>query len=119
MGFHSKWVSLIMQCISIVTYSVIINGEAYGCITPSRGLHQGDPFSPGLFLLCAKGLSVLVHQAARNQALNGVSICRGCPSVMHLFFANDSLLFCKANAQECNELMNIIGVYESASSQKN
>ena len=118
LGFHSKWVSLIMQCISTVSYSVIINGEAYGCITPSRGLRQGDPLPPGLFLLCVEGLFMLIHQAVRNQALNGVSICRGCPSITHLFFADDSLLFYKANVQECNELMSILGVYESASSQK-
>lgn len=57
MGFDRKWVNLIMQYISSVSYSVIISGKAYGNITPSRGLHQGDPSSPGLFLLCAEGLS--------------------------------------------------------------
>ena len=107
-----------MQCISTVSYSVIINGEAYGYITPSRGLRPGDPLSLGLFLLWAKGFSMLIHQVARHQALNGVSICRGYPSIIHIFFANDSLLFCKANVQECNELMSILGVYESALGQK-
>ena len=102
LGFNSKWVSLIMQCISTVSYSVIINSEAYGCITPTRGLRQGDPLSPRLFLLCTEGLLTLIHQAARNQALNGVSICRGCSPITHLLFSDNSLLFCKANAQECN-----------------
>lgn len=61
LGFDRKWVNLIMQCISSVSYSVIINGEAYGNISPSRDLRQGDLLSPGLFLLCVEGLSTLIH----------------------------------------------------------
>ena len=61
LGFDGKWISLIMQCISSVSYSVIINGEAYGSITPTKGLRRGDPLSPSLFLLCAEGLSALIH----------------------------------------------------------
>ena len=108
LGFDGKWISLIMQCISSVFYSIIINGEAYGSIIPTRGLRQGDPFSPGLFLFCAEGLSALIHQAARTQALHGISICRGCPIITHLFFADDNLLFCKASAQQCLELVQIL-----------
>ena len=107
-----------MQCISTVSYSVIINREAYGCITPSRGLCQGDHLPSGLFLLCAEGLFMLIHQAARNQALNGVSIYRGCLSITHLFFVDDSLLFCKATVEECANVLKILEAYERASSQK-
>lgn len=57
LGFDRKWVSLVMQYISSVSYLVIINGEAYGNITPFRVLHQGNSFSPGLFLLYVEGLS--------------------------------------------------------------
>ena len=118
MGFSHRWISLIMQCVSSVSYSVLINGEAFGTITPTRGLRQGDPLSPYLFILCADGLSALIHEAARNKLLNGISICRGCPIITHLFFADDSLLFCKANAQECRKLIDILECYEAASGQK-
>jgi len=64
LGFANKWIDLIMHCVSSVSYSVIINGEAKGNIIPSRGIRQGDPLSPCLFLLCAEGLSVLIHEAA-------------------------------------------------------
>lgn len=118
LGFDRKWVSLIIQCISSISYSMIINGEAFGNITPFRGLRQGDPFSPRFFLLCIEGLSALIHHAARNQSLNRLSIYRGCPTITHIFFADDSQLFCKANTSECMELINILNAYEKASGQK-
>ena len=118
MGFAKKWVNLIMLCISSVSYSVIINGEACGNITPSRGIRQGDPLSPYLFLLCAESFSALIHKAARDNQISGMSIGRGCPIITHLFFADDSLLFCKAKDQECQKLVDILNSYEAASGQK-
>ena len=63
MGFNEGWISLVMRCISSVSYSVIINGETFGNIVPFRGLRQGDPLLLYLFLLCAEGLSTLLHEA--------------------------------------------------------
>ena len=61
MGFYNRWRDLVIQCITLVSYLVLINGVVHGNIHPSRGLHQGDPFSPSLFLLYAEGLSTLIH----------------------------------------------------------
>ena len=118
MGFHEKWINIIMQYISTVSYSMLVNGVAYGSIIPSRGLRQGDPLSPYLFLLCADGFSSLISDVARNKMLSGISICRGCPMITHLFFADDSLLFCKASRQECQKLTEILELYEAALGQK-
>ena len=118
MGFHEKWVELIMHCITSVTYSILVNGAAYSNITPMRGLQQGDPISPYIFLLCVDDFSSLIHDVARNHKISGVSICKGCPKITHLFFADNSLLFCKANSQECQNLVNILQLYEAASGQK-
>ena len=118
MGFHEKLISLIMQCISTMSYSVIINGSVNACIHPIRGLRQGDPLSPYLFMLCADGFSSLIKDAARNQVLSGISICKGCPMVSHLFFADDSLLFCKATDRECRKLVEILELYEAVLGQK-
>ena len=101
LGFHESWICMIICCINSISYYVLINGVAYGNIIPSRGLHQGDPLSSYLFLLCADGFSFLISKAVRNQLISGLSICRGCPKITRLFFADDSLLFCKANSQEC------------------
>ena len=108
MGFHEKWVNLILHCITTVSYSILINGVAYGSIIPIRGLHQGDPISPYIFLLCTYGFSSLINNVARNQKMSGVLIYRGSPKITHLFFADDSLLFCKANSQECQNLIDIL-----------
>ena len=67
MGFNEKWINLIMNCITIVTYFVLINGVAHGYITPTRGLHQGDPISPYLFLLVSEGFTGLILEAARHK----------------------------------------------------
>jgi hypothetical protein len=60
MGFVEKWIYLIMVCVRTVTYAVLVNGVPYGQIFPSRGLCQGDPLSPYLFLLVAEGFSSLI-----------------------------------------------------------
>ena len=118
MGFHEKWIKLIMHCITSVSYSILVNSVAYGCIIPTRGLHQGYLISPYIFLLCTDGFSSLINNTARDQRISGVSICRGCPKITHLFFTDDCLLFCKANSQECQNLIDILQLYEAASGQK-
>ena len=96
----------------------LINGVAYDSIIPTRGLCQGDPISPYIFLLCADGFSSLINDVARNQKISGVPICKGSPKITHLFFTDDSLLFCKANLQECQNLIDILQLYEAALGQK-
>ena len=79
MGFGEKWVKLIMECISTVSYSILVNGEPKGDIKPSRGIRQGDPLSPYLFLLCSKGLNRMLQAAAREDEIKGFSLCRNGP----------------------------------------
>ena len=118
LGFNDKYIGLIIKYISTVSYSVLINGEAHGSIVPSRRLRQGDTLSSYLFLLCTKAFSALIADSSSKHVLKGISICRSCPKVTHLFFADDSLLFCGARSQECHKVVEILQQYEAASRQK-
>lgn len=86
MGFGEGWISLIMRCITSVTYTVVINGREGEEFRPQRGLRQGDPLSPYLFLICAEGFSRLITLAKRDGRLFGTRVGRGNVSVSHFFF---------------------------------
>ena len=107
-----------MLCVTSITYSIRINGEPCGHITPTRGLRQGDPISPFLFLFCVEGLSALLNQASRSWAIHGVAACPRGPQISHLFFADDSIIFCRVTSADCAHLEHILETYEQASSQQ-
>jgi hypothetical protein len=118
LGFHDRWIKLVMICVRSVTYSVLINGVPHGHIRPSRGIRQGDPLSPYLFILCAEGLSHSLCKAEKEGKINGLAIAKGGTKINHLLFADDSILFCKANFVEWGNVHKILEVYEIASGQK-
>lgn len=118
MKFPKQMVTTIMNCISTITYSVIINGQRHGQISPSRGIRQGDPISPYLFLICSEGLSALIHQANASKSLTGVRASANGISISHLLFADDNLVFCKAKKQEAKNLREILQKYKEMSGQQ-
>lgn len=71
MGFNNRWIGLILACIQSVTYSIVLNGQPHGFITPTCGLRQGDPLSPYLFLLVTDGLHALLKKAEDDGDLRG------------------------------------------------
>ncbi|XP_024178083.1 uncharacterized protein LOC112184012 [Rosa chinensis] len=100
MGFASQWMELIMFFLSTVRYSFLINGNAKGFIDPQRGLRQGDPISPYLFLHCVEGLSTLISHAVSSGQWQGLRIC-------------DGLL-----PQDCYLIRQLLNIYEKASGQQ-
>ena len=118
MGFCARWVALMMSCVKMVSYFIMVNGEPIGMIHPKRGIRQEDPLSPFLFLLCMEGLHALIKHLMRNEDIKGFSLCKRGPKLTHLFFADDSLLCCKSITEDCNNVLKLLGEYESWSRQK-
>lgn len=114
LGFPQRLIQLIMLCVESTTFSVIVNGVPTGHIIPSRGLWQGDPLSPYLFLLCIEGLISLLQKSANNSGLQGIQVCRGALIINHLLFTDDSLIICKARKSDFEQLLQILHKYERA-----
>ena len=117
LGFHPKLITLIMQCVSSVTYSFLINGSPRGRVKPSRGIRQGDPLSPYIFIMCSEVLSGLCNKAQEEGALKGIRIARGCTRLNHLLFADDTMFFIRASKESTKTLRRVLQRYESASGQ--
>lgn len=115
MGFCDGWVSLVRQCISTVTFSVKVNGEPLPFFQPSRGIRQGDPMSPYLFIMLANVHSFLMKQEIEDENLKGIKLNSNCPILSHLLIANDAIFFLDGTVNECLNLANVLNRYCFAS----
>uniref|UniRef100_A0A803NJ40 RNase H type-1 domain-containing protein n=1 Tax=Cannabis sativa TaxID=3483 RepID=A0A803NJ40_CANSA len=118
MGFDRRLVSLIMCCVSTVSYKVTHVGHPMGPIIPNRGFRQGDPLSHYLFLICAEGLSSLLKIYEQNRRLTSCKVARGALVISHMLFADDSYAYCKASEEEATNVLHLLHTYEAASDQK-
>ncbi|XP_024199817.1 uncharacterized protein LOC112203016 [Rosa chinensis] len=118
LGFGQQWIDTVMLCVTSVTYSILVHGEPTPQIIPSRGIRQGDPLSPYLFILCSEGLSALISKAVSTNVIQGITMCPRAPTLHHLLFADDSILFGTATREECSNFKKILDTYEKASGQK-
>ena len=117
LGFCSTWVLWMMQCITTVSYSFLLNDEVVGRVIPERGIRQGDPLSPYIFIICGEVLSGLCKKAQDSGQLPGLRIARNSPKINHLLFANDTMFFTNSDSHSCSSLVDILQKYESASGQ--
>ncbi|XP_062021441.1 uncharacterized protein LOC133738016 [Rosa rugosa] len=117
-GFSSKWIDLIMECVSSVSFSILINGKAKGHFKPSRGLRQGDPISPYIFILCTEPLirslnaasTTSKHHVGLLSSPNGVR-------VSNLLFADDCLIFGRGSPKAARNITRILSRFAACSGQ--
>ncbi|PRQ24517.1 putative RNA-directed DNA polymerase [Rosa chinensis] len=105
MGFHVHWVMLIMNCVRSVTLSILVNGKPFAFFALTRGLQQGDPLSPYLFLFVNDVLSTMVSKACAIHWLTPLQITPFAPKISHLLFVDDSLFFFDATQVNTSHLM--------------
>ena len=95
MGFSSRWLSWIKWCISTASFLVLVNGSPAGFFPSSKGLRQGDPLSPYLFVIGMEALSCLINRVVEGNDLSGsrIAVGRGEDLVIsHLLYADDTLI---------------------------
>ncbi|XP_021609077.1 uncharacterized protein LOC110612607 [Manihot esculenta] len=117
LGFDAKFIDLVMFCVSTMSYQVLHQGQLLGPIAPQRGVRQGDPPSPYLFILCVEGLSYMIRAQVATNALHSCIIATDVPQITHLFLADDNLLFFKVEISEAQIVQEVLDFYARMSGQ--
>lgn len=93
MGFSSTWVDWIYECLSTARFIVLVNGSPSSDYAMERGVRQGDPLSPFLFLIAVEGLKCLLQKATELGLIEAVRL-NNIESGLNMFqFADDTLIF--------------------------
>ena len=116
-NFPMDMVENIKSCISTISTSILFNGGMLEPIKPSRGIRQGDPLSPYIFILCMEFLGQLIDKKCSEKLWNLVRASKSGPSFTYLFFADDLVLFAKANQAKCIAIKEVIDIFCEKSGQ--
>ncbi|KAL9677221.1 hypothetical protein QQ045_005449 [Rhodiola kirilowii] len=111
-NFYKKfWDTFSMWYSTSASLSILINGSPTKDVSMERGLRQGDPLSPFLFLLAAEGLSRIMNNAVQKGRISGVEWGKNGAALSHLQFANDTVLFCRPDTQEVRKIKHILNTF--------
>jgi hypothetical protein len=117
LGLSHHFINLVYACISTTTLSVLVNGEPSNHIKPNRGIRQGCPLLPYLFVVDMNELSIALQQEMQNQHLTGISLGPRCMPIHSLLFADDLILGGQATVQEATAIKAILQRFCDASGQ--
>ncbi|GKV34792.1 hypothetical protein SLEP1_g43134 [Rubroshorea leprosula] len=112
MGFGMKWRGWIRECLSTARISVLVNGSPTEEFGMGKGLRQGDPLSPFLFLIVAEGLNGLVRRAEAEGMLHGIAVGNKGLIVSLLQFANDTVILGNADSENIFAVKTILRCFE-------
>jgi hypothetical protein len=112
-GFGLPTTKWIMGCVTTTTFDILINGEPTNFFKSGRGLRQGCPLSPLLFILVMEGLSLALKRSQDEGTLTGIKVSI-LIRILHLLFVDDILIMSKASIDEWQEINRILTVFCSA-----
>ena len=101
-------ISLIMSCVSSVSTSILFNGGNIEPIFQSRGIRQGDPLSPYFFIHCMEALGYLIDEKCKDKSWSPIKSSNNGVAFSHLFFADDLVLFAKADLVNCSTIRDVL-----------
>lgn len=108
-GLHGHFINLVHACISSPIFLVVVNGQPFARFRSDRGIRQGCPLSPYLFVLAINELSLALQDAMSNRSLQGIVLGQNCPPPIHSLLFVDDLLICgRANIQEATTMKEIL-----------
>ena len=116
-GFDNTFLRWIKECITTVSFSILVNNSPTEQFFPKCGLRQCDPLSPYLFILGAEILAWMIQNESNNNHDIGVNLCRGGSTIPFLSFADDLIVFTKANTNACGKIKEILKDYGEISEQ--
>ena len=123
--FPNQMIKLIMSCISTTSISILFNGETLDNFNPSRGICQGNPLSPYIFILCMEYLGSLIERECMHGDWIPMKDSRGNLEILHLFFCQrpnsvclDLILFAKASVEGGEVIKDVLDRFCAESGQK-
>lgn len=117
-GLTEGWVGKIMECVSGPSMSILWNGKKSESFKPSRGLRQGDPLSPYLFVMCMERLCQMINSTVMDKKWKPIKLSRGGPQLSHICFADDLILFAEASVSQVRVIREVLETFCRASGQK-
>lgn len=118
MGFFNIFVNLIWRLISNNYYSVLINGKSHGLFHSTRGVKQGDPLSPTMFIMSSEVLSRTLNSLFEDNQFVGFGVPKWCSRLSHLAYVHDTIIFSSSDVYSLEKIMSTLQDYERQSGQK-
>ncbi|GKV06663.1 hypothetical protein SLEP1_g18525 [Rubroshorea leprosula] len=118
LGFCLLWRTWIQECLASASVSILVNGSPTEEFQMTKGLRQGDPLTPFLFLVVAEALNGLINKAVEEGLLEAATVGSGVVQLSHLQFADDTLIFCKASPDNAWAIKCIFRSFELISGLK-
>ncbi|XP_072054489.1 secreted RxLR effector protein 78-like [Arachis hypogaea] len=117
-GMSEKTISIIMQCVSSVSFKILWNNEKLDMFKPNRGLRQGDPLSPYLFVIAMDKLSQLIEKTVIKEKWIPMKAGQRGPQISHVLFVDDLLLFAEATENQMKVALETLDKFGAASGFK-